>query len=228
MKREMVSLVVVALVSVAGAGDALAQQTRVTGGQFRDHTVVDDTLDRAGRIELALNVAGAMSFGSVTPDGGTSQSQTNIYVTPSLVGGYMLTDNIELRLSLGAQYLGQSVGDQTSITNVAGVAALQGLYQRDLILGLAIYGGLGAGGFYGSRTEDATMGLELRYTSVGGLGQLLLGLLMMPGPRLLLRGGLRADFLFGSDSPNVAGMGVSRSFFTAQILFEVALGLRFG
>jgi hypothetical protein len=208
-----------------------AQQTYVTGGDFRQQTIEDDTLNRAGRIEVGLNVAGALSFGSVTPDGGEAQSQTNIYVSPALVGGYMLTDNIELRLALGGQFIHQSAGDAAALTNLAFTGAVQGLYQRDLVLGLAIYGGLGLGGFYGWRHEEAggTMGLEERFTSAGGLGQLLVGLLMMPGPRLVLRGGLRADVLFGGESPNSeVTMALDRSFLTVQILFDVAIGMRFG
>jgi len=216
------------IVVAAWPATAEAQRTRVTGGQFRDQTVEDTTLNRKGRIELALDLAGAMSFGSSTPEGGDSVSQSNIYVTPSLVGGYMLTDNIEVRLSLGYQYLSRSLGEDSTLTNQAFVGAVQGLYQRDLILGLAIYGGLGAGGFVGSRTVPAGM-LEERLSTSGGLGQVLFGLLMMPGPRLLLRGGLRADILFGSETPdNAMSMLPESSFFTTQILFEVAFGFRFG
>lgn len=205
-------------------------QTSVQGGQFRQQRVVDDTLNRQGRWELGLNVAGAMSFGSSTPDGGDSFSQSNLYLTTSAVVGYMLLDNLELRLALGLQYVGQSVGDDDSISSPGFVGALQGLYQKDLTLGLAIYAGIGVGGFYGSRTIDAGGGLERRFTSVGAVGQALLGLLMMPGPRLILRGGLRADFLFGSESPedDMGGTIPDTSFFTTQILFDVSIGLRFG
>ena len=207
-----------------------AAQTSVQGGQFRQQRVVDDTLNRKGRWELGLNVAGAMSFGSSTPDGGDSISQSNLYLTASAVVGYMLLDNFELRLAAGLQYVGQSVGDDASISSPGFVGALQALYQRDLVLGLAIYAGVGVGGFYGSRTIEAGMGLERRFTTVGGVGQALLGLLMMPGPRLILRGGLRADFLFGSESPedDMGGTIPDSSFFTTQILFDVAIGLRFG
>lgn len=220
----------VALAVVASAAPATAQ-TYVTGGQFRQQTVVDQTLNVKGRVELGLNVAGAMSFGSSTPDGGESVSQSNIYVTPALIGGYMITNNIELRLSVGAQLINQSVGDTTSFTNTGFVGALQALYQKDLILGMAIYAGLGGGGFIGSRTAEAggAGGLEERFSSSGGLGQLMLGLLMMPGPRLLLRGGLRADFLFGSESSDDPASPLpDTSFVTTQILFDVAIGFRFG
>ncbi|MEM9075364.1 MAG: hypothetical protein AAGE52_43105 [Myxococcota bacterium] len=204
-----------------------AQRTTVRGGEFRNQTVVDDTLNRKGRFELALNLAGAMSFGSVTPDGGERVSQSNLYLTASLVGGIMVHDNIELRLTAGTQYIAQSTGEDQSIRSPAFVGAIQALYQRDLVLGLGIYVGLGAGGFYGTRNEEVAAGLARSFTSVGGLAQALLGLMMMPGPRLVLRGGVRADFLIGSESPD-DGAGADSSFFTTQVLFDVSLGLRFG
>lgn len=206
---------------------ASAQQVRVQGGDFRNRTVQDETLNRASRFELGLNLAGSLSFGTVTPDGGASRNQTNVYFSPALVGGYMITDNFELRIALGMQYVGQDVDGTEAITNLAGTAALQGLYQHDLMLGIALYGGVGLGGFYGSRTEEIPGGLERRFDSAGGIGQLMAGLLMMPGPMVLFRGGLRADFIFGWDTPS-DGVGPGASFFTTQILFEVAIGLRFG
>jgi hypothetical protein len=225
-RRHVLSLAVVAV--VLGQGGLAAAQTTVTGGSFRQQTVVDETLNRKGRIEVGLNLAGAMSFGSTTPDGGESTSQSNVYVTPALVGGYMLTDSIELRLSVGGQLISQSVGDAASLTNTGFVGALQALYQRDMILGMALYAGLGGGGFYGWRHAEAGSGLEEKFTNSGGLGQLMLGLLMMPGPRLLLRGGLRADFLFGSESSTQEGTSIpDSSFFTTQILFDVSIGVRF-
>lgn len=227
MKRSACALLLATLLLDVSLAEA---QTSVQGGQFRQQRVVDDTLNRQGRWELGLNVAGAMSFGSSTPDGGDSISQSNLYLTASAIVGYMLLDNFELRLALGLQYVGQSVGDDNSISNPGFVGALQALYQKDLTLGLAIYAGVGVGGFYGTRTIDVGGGLEQRFNSVGGVGQALLGLLMMPGPRLILRGGLRADFLFGSESAedDMDGTIPDTSFFTTQILFDVAIGLRFG
>jgi hypothetical protein len=220
---------VLAVVFAAGfPAAAIAQTTTVSGGQFRNRQVVDQSLLHRGRMEIALSLAGAMSFGSVTPEGGTTSSQSSIYVTPAVVGGYMLTDNIELRLSLGAQLVSQTVNDQKVQSTTSFVGALQGLYQRDLVLGLAWYAGVGAGGFYGNRDVLASAMTRLRYTNVGGLGQVLLGLLMQPGPTVLLRGGVRADFLFGSDSPEDAMLAAKTSFFNTQIVFELSLGWRFG
>lgn len=221
-----ISILAIALCTLST--HAFAQRTNVRSNGFRNVDVVDDTLNRKGRFELSLNVAGALSFGSSTPEGGESVGSTNIYLTASAVLGYMLLDNLELRLAAGMQYLGDSSGDNSD--NRPGfVGAVQALYQRDLILGLALYAGLGAGGFYGSRTVPAGASLEERLTSTGFLGQVLAGVLVMPGPRLLLRGGVRGDFLIGSESSNAEGSSrPSASFFTTQIVFDVTIGLRFG
>lgn len=212
----------------AGAG---AQQ-RVTGGQFRQHTVVDDTLLRRGRMEISLNFAGAYSSATVTTEAGDSISQKNSYFNPALIGGYMLTDNIELRVSLGLQYVGSSIGDgEFSQQTISGVLTLQGLYQREFVLGLAGYGGLGAGGYYGWRNVPAPSNptLNARFNNVGGVGQALVGLLMQPGARLMLRGGMRLDLLFGSESPADESLGLeSQSTFNIQVLAELNIGWRFG
>ena len=73
------------------------------------------------------------------------------------------------------------------------------------------------------------MGVTQRISQSGFLGQVLLGLMAMPGPRLLLRGGLRVDAFFGSeaadfDDPTGA---YDRSFTNIQIVFEAGIGARF-
>ena len=228
MLRFTTTAALALLLAGAAGSTAHAQRTTVRGGSFRDQRVVDDTLNRRGRFELGLNVAGAMSFGSTTPDEGETTSQSNVYLTGSLVAGYMVHDAIELRLAAGLQYVGRSVGEDTSLSSPGFVGSLQALYQRDLVLGLAIYAGVGGGAFYGTRTEEAGGGLERRFTSTGGLAQALLGLLVMPGPRLILRGGLRADVLIGSETPDEPAGAPGASFLTTQILFDVSLGIRFG
>ena len=199
-------------------------QTSVRGGQFRRQQIDDDTLNRAGRLEFGVNLAGGMSFGTATV-GDRTESLRNIYVAPGLVAGYMATDNFEVRLLLGGQVTNQTVGDTTLNDTWAFNGVLQGLYQRDLILGLAWYAGIGVGGFYGSRFKPDQAGIERRHTNLGGVGQLLGGLLLQPGPRLILRGGVRADFLFGSESL-ADGSAESTGFFTSQIYFDLGIGVR--
>ena len=230
-KRVAAGLVLLAAAAGPGAGGAVAQQ-RVTGGQFRQQTVVDDTLLRRGRIEISLNFAGAYSSNTVTAEDGTSSTQKNSYLNPALIGGYMLTDNIELRLSIGAQYLGSSIeGGDLSQQTLSGVLTLQGLYQRDFVLGLAGYVGIGGGGYYGYRNVPSPdmPSLNARFNNVGGVGQVMLGLLMQPGARLMLRGGMRVDLLFGSETPaDETLMLPSQSTFNIQVIAEMALGWRFG
>lgn len=223
------TLTVAVLLTLLAAPTMAEAQTRVTGGQFRQHTLVDDTLNRRGRIELGFSLAGAVSFSSVTPEDGDPVSQTNAYLAPSLIGGYMVTDNIEVRLSLGTQWIRSSVNEELSQDAISGVVAVQGLYQHDFILGLAGYAGVGLGGYYGTRSVPiGTDGLNASYANYGGLGQLLVGLVAMPGPRLLLRGGLRLDFLIGAETPQSEVIeNTSSTAFNVHALAELAIGWRF-
>ncbi|MEM9190809.1 MAG: hypothetical protein AAGF12_16615 [Myxococcota bacterium] len=225
-------IILVLGLTVAQSNPAEAQNTRVVGGQFRQQTVVDDTLLRQGRFELALNFAGAYSQNTISQESGESSTQKNTYANPALIVGYMLTDHIELRLSLGLQYLASSVNDgDTSQTTFAGVAAVQGLYQRDFVLGLAGYAGIGLGGYYGFRNvpSETMVGFNEERTQLGGLAQLLLGLMVQPSARLLLRGGFRLDLLFGTDRPSDdTSMMESSSAFNIQVLAEFSIGWRFG
>lgn len=219
-----------AVALLGSAATAEAQQTRVSGGQFRQHTVEDTTLNQQGRIELGVNLAGAMSFGSVSVEGGEDHSQKSLYMAPSLVGGYMLLDNVELRLTVGATFLNTEIDGVTTQDSLIYPLSVQGLYQKDFILGLAGYAGVGLGGFYGGReVPGGAAGTSLSYTQYGGLAQVLLGLMAMPGPRLLLRGGLRVDTFFGSENPDFNDPPANdRSFFNVQVLFEAAIGIRLG
>jgi len=111
-------------------------QTRVTGGEFRRNTVVDESLLRQGRMELALTLAAMYASNTVS---GTVESSTqkNTYINPALLVGYMLTDAFELRLSIGVQYLGSSISDgEFSQQTLSAVSSLQLLYQRDFVNGL--------------------------------------------------------------------------------------------
>ena len=223
--------------ALCGSAGSASAQTRVSGGQFRQHTVVDDTLLRKGRMELALSLAAMYSSNTVSISGtDESSTQKNTYVNPALIVGYMVTDAIEVRLSLGGQYLGSSISNgELSQSALSGVAAVQGLYQRDFVNGLAGYAGVGAGGYYGYRNVPSpdNASLNLRFNHVGGLGQALVGLMMQPSARLLLRGGMRLDMLFGSESPadddlaSTMGVGDSHSTFNVQVLAELSIGWRF-
>lgn len=219
----------VALLCVAAPATA---QTRVTGGEFRRHTVEDTTLLRRGRIELSLNFAAMYSSNSVTPEGGEAITQKNSYFNPALIAGYMLTDNIELRLSLGAQYIGSSIdGGDFSQETFSGVGTVQALYQRDFVLGLAGYVGLGGGGYFGWRNVPSLTnpGLNVRFNNVGGLGQALIGLLVQPSARLMLRGGVRFDMLFGSETAQDESLMLpAQGTFNVLFLAELSIGWRFG
>ena len=69
-------------------------------------------------------------------------------------------------------------------------------------MALHVDAGLGVGGFYSTRSADAGGGLDVRLTGAGFHGQVPFGLLVQPGASLFLRGGIRLDFLYGSESPS--------------------------
>lgn len=222
------------LVAVLGLAPATAaaQVTRVSGGQFRQDALEDTTLLQNGRWEVGLDLAGVFVSSSTTPTGGDTVTQTTFYANPGLYFGRMFGDRIQVRLLLS--YLRiltqQSVGDmeptalQDSHSFLGGV---QGLYHVPLPLGFAFYGGLGALGLFGKTNRPTAMpGLIASNTTVGGGGQLLLGLLSQPGPRLTMRAGLRFDALFGSEKPEAEGME-SLGSVNLQLLLEFAVSMRF-
>ncbi len=210
---------------------AASARTAVSGGQFRDSRVQDASLLNKGRMEFGISFAGTWSRNAVTPEGAEQVVTTNTYLVPGLVVGYMVNDWAEARLLGGLQYLGSttSVGDAEQ-SSTAAVFALQALAQRDFTLGIAGYAGLGGGGYVGSRSEphptetDATVS----WSASGGLGQLLFGLLLQPGPHLLMRGGIRLDMLFGSETPPESLPAArAMSTFNVQALAELQVGWRF-
>ena len=205
---------------------------------FRERGTGDESLLRAGRMEVGISMAGSWSRSTVTPEAGEKKSttSTSAYLVPGLVVGYMVTDWLEARVTGGIQSLSSKVevegvdeptADQSS---TSGVFALQALAQKDFGLGMAGYVGLGAGGYVGSRskkhpTEPAA---TVDWSATGGLGQLLLGFMVQPGPHLLLRGGFRVDLLLGSESPPDELEGESSaSVSNAQALAELQIGWRF-
>lgn len=93
---------------------------------------------------------------------------------------------------------------------------------------MTFYVGLGAGGFYSTRSEPAGGGLNVRVTAGGFHGQLPFGLLVQPGASLFLRGGIRLDLLAGKESPEAAVAGVNGgTFFNFLMNAELSVGFRF-
>jgi hypothetical protein len=206
-----------------------AQVTQYSGTSFRQAQVVDDTLLRAGRVELGVALAGMWNHSSVTPTGMATVSQNTIYAAPGIVGGYMVLDWLEVRGLLEFQYVGTSIDGRATQDTLAGAAAVQGLAQMDFGLGIGGYGGLGLGGYFGHRNDPSpTPGVSYGFTSYGGLGQVLVGLLVQPGAHLMMRGGLRLDLLFGSESPDNGTLGLTGRFaFNANLMAELTIAWRF-
>jgi hypothetical protein len=229
MRSRLLTFAMGLLLSLGAVGTACAQTTvRSTG--FRDEEIVDDTLLRAGRWEASLTLSGGWSYASIAVDDHT-ESQNAVYVTPALALGYMLTDALELRVALGALYLRtDSASGTLSQDHVSGLGALQALYHVPIVLGMALYGGVGAGGYYGVADRPAAGGVSRnRFVNGGFLGQGMVGLLVQPGSLLFLRGGLRADFLVGSESAEDPAVRAGSAFaFDFLLNAELVIGLRFG
>ncbi|MBZ0117704.1 MAG: hypothetical protein K8H88_11950 [Sandaracinaceae bacterium] len=221
-------LLVILSLSLLFVSPALAQ-TRVRESGFREREVVDDSLLRQGRMEAGLSLAGSWSMNSVRLDTGETQSQHSLYAVPSLVGGYMVLDWLELRATLGLQYIGSGIGGGREQNNFAGVLTVQALAQVDFGLGVGGYAGLGLGGYYGWRSQPtATPGVKAAFGSAGGIGQVLVGLLVQPGASLMFRGGLRLDALLGAEWPDNPGLGLTGAdTFNAVVVAELTVSWRF-
>jgi hypothetical protein len=202
-------------------------QTRVSGSDFRTREIRDETLLRAGRISIFFSATGGWAYGSTSPDNGPERTQNTVFSLPSLGGGYMVTDNLQVRVVINGIFVFAGIdGARTQETYGVG-GAVQGLYHIELAQGMALYAGIGAGGFYSTRTDPTTAGL-VRFTGGGFQGQVPVGLLLQPGASLFLRGGLRLDVLVGSESPEDASVSMASS--TLLNVFtnaELAVGFRF-
>jgi hypothetical protein len=229
MNRSTVVTLLAALQLLALSSSAYAQ-TRVSGNDFRTREVRDETLLNKGRFSLFLSATGGWAYGLATPDGAIEGgSQNTIFSLPSIGAGYMLTDALQMRLSINGIFVYSEVGGiQTQGTYGFG-GTIQALYHIAIVHGMALYLGVGAGGYYSSRSQLVPMsgGLTNTLSGYGFHGQLPLGLLVQPGSSLFLRGGIRLDMLAGSESPAVEGMGAiggsTLNFFSNA---ELALGFR--
>lgn len=203
-------------------------QTRVSGSDFRTRTVRDETLLQSGRFSLFVGATGGWAFGSVMPDNADSRSQNTVFSIPSLGAGYMITDALQVRLSVNGLFIYAGIDGARSQETYGVGATVQGIYHVPIVHGMALYVGVGAGGFYSYRTEPAGAGLSVALSGGGFQAQLPFGLLIQPGSSLFLRGGIRLDFLYGVESPSTAMAGVAGgSFINLLTNAELSVGFRF-
>ena len=88
---------------------------------------------------------------------------------------------------------------------------------------------MGAGGIYGNREVSVgTAGASIDYDQYGGVAQLLIGVMLMPGPIFMMRGGFRLDVLFGREEAQTTLPGFPDADFTNVLgAFELSAGWRF-
>lgn len=210
-------------------GSAREAQAQLFGyNVYSDNT----SLLHTGRMEVGLELAGLITTSSITltaPSGAqTNASTQSVYVSPALFYGLMVTPEIELRLMAFYQFVNEVEGSTTFQQDSSFGAALQGLYYFPLPLGFAFYLGAGAGAYGGTvQQPSGATGVSYDASEAAGIAQLLGGLLVQPGQMLILRAGLRGDFLFGSQSPGNPALGSSASFFDAHGLIDISASLRF-
>jgi len=223
---NLLRFAMILLLNCAAAAPAAAQ-TRVSGTDFRTHRARDATLLQAGRATFFISATGGWSYASTSPESGPSRTQNTVFSLPSLGGGYMVTDQIQIRISVNGIFLLADV-DGANAQETYGVGgALQALYHLELVQGMALYAGLGAGGFYTSRHVPVGGGLDVGVTGGGFQGQVPIGLLVQPGASLFLRGGIRLDVLVGTESANAPGAGItSLSILDVLTNAELAIGFR--
>jgi hypothetical protein len=107
--------------------------------------------------------------------------------------------------------------------------ALQALFQGDFINGLGGYVGVGLGGIAGNREVGIGSGAAIDYLQFGGLAQALIGVMLMPGPIFMMRGGFRLDVIFGREEAQTSLPGfVNADFLNVLGAFELSAGWRFG
>lgn len=217
-RRPTLALAALALALTLGAGHAQAQ-----------YVVRDETLNIAGRGELSINLPGALLYSQVTPDGGATSEQFQAYLVPALVGGFMVLDFLEIRLQAGLQWLRTEIGGTATQQTIAFQGALQALLQGDFMEGLGGYFGVGLGGIVGNREAGIGAGASIDYIQFGGLAQVLLGVMLMPGPIFMMRGGFRLDLMFGREEAQTTLPGfINADFFNVLGAFELSAGWRFG
>lgn len=206
----------------------VSAQTRVVGDDFRTQVVRDETLLEAGRISAFVSATGGWAYGSVSPDSGGSTSQNTVFSLPSIGAGYMITDALQVRLSVNGIFIYSGIDGAQSQALYGVGGTVQGLYHIPIVHGMALYAGLGLGGFYSTRSAPAGSGLEVRINGGGFQGQVPIGLLVQPGASLFLRGGIRFDVLVGTESPSSSAGGVSGgSFLNFLTNAELSVGFRF-
>lgn len=224
--RRLLGLLV--MMGTLGVTTAASAQTRVRDTGFRDNVVVDDTLLQQGRIEVGIGSAGMWTRDSgESSDGDVSASGSTFYANPAASFGYMALDALQARVNLGYLMVSTTNNDVALQNLGAFLGTAQALYHVSLRLGTALYFGLGGGYFIGSTSRPgAGENVTISNPTSGFAGQGSAGLLLQPGPMFLVRGGLRFDALFGSESSTVSEMpDISTT--NLKLMGEFAVGMRF-
>ena len=216
------ALVVASLVSLAAPGEAQAQRR---------------SIKKAGTFEFGANFAGFISSTTTTDEDDNESDLDSSFLNPNIYFGMTVIPQLQVRLLTGYQAISNSRkdngGPKVTLQDTGALSvAVQGLYYLPVEKRFSIYAGLGGGGYFGSTDREIVIdGNTLTATNDtnGGIFQLLFGALIEPNDRLTLRGGLRFDTLFGSESPDENNDSLQElSNTNVQLLLELSIGIRFG
>ncbi|MBN1772578.1 MAG: hypothetical protein JXB32_15015 [Deltaproteobacteria bacterium] len=224
MKRSILLAIPLFLVSAAPRS-AEALQTITPG---------TDGIERisGGVMELGLDAILLVRSRS-SSQGDTETSVLDATFVGGLTPRYFLIDNLSLALNVNVFYGRAAVGTSTAGADVEEVTSDLGFlgvvlcnYYLRLGYGMFWKPGLGAGGFYGTRsTPSSTAGLKLESSIYGGVVQLDLGFVYYAGPHFNLKAGPQILVRFGQEK--FEGAPEANSLLTVEAAFNAGLAYSF-
>lgn len=208
------ALATICLIGVSLPAQAQAQSDRASteatatdGSVSASNSPSDDpdTLLEQGEFELGADLALLWSVDSSKPEGGDTVTFNSYYGDLGGHFGYMVQDLLEARVHVGWLRIVVSNQDETPQRTNALVLTPQMLLHAPVSDGLALYSGIGVGGYIGQTKRDIQIqgkSLDAENSTNGLMGQILAGVLIETGPSFALRTGLRLDGLVGRENPS--------------------------
>jgi len=179
-----------------------------------------------GVFELGLDNMLLVRFDSFGDDPNTVSVLQATYVG-GLTPRFFLFDNFSLGVNLDvfigktSTTTGSATGDsEVSSTDLGFLGMVVANYYLRLGWGMFFAPGVGAGGFYGTRSVPAGPGLSADYGLYGGAVKVDLGFVFYAGPHFNIKGGPDVLLRFGKVSPEV---GDAQGLFMIEAAFHLGL-----
>jgi hypothetical protein len=212
------------LVALAWPQDADALQTITPG---------TDGIERisGGVMELGLDAILLVRFNS-SSQGDTSTSVLDATFLGGLTPRFFLIDNLSLGLNLNVFYGRMSTTTSTAAgdtevtkSDLGFLGVLLCNYYLRLGYGMFWKPGIGAGGFYGTRSTPAGAGLTAESATYGGVVQLDLGFVYYASAHFNLKAGPQILVRFGKDA--LEGAAEANDLLTIEAAFNAGLAYSF-